>query len=134
MMSDNRNFGNDESKYAYETVSSFGRPKTMAWSLVAMITGIMSLSLSFFGWAAIALGIIAITCSAVSRKTLGYFDKMSLVGLILGIFGIVCGAAILVALSLAGEEFWQAFLDAFREGYDDIIPDGGEQLPGGGNM
>jgi len=132
-MSDNNYNEFDDSRYAYETVSSFGRPKTMAWSLISMITGILSLALSFFGWAAIALGAIAIICSAVSRKILGYFDKMSVVGLIIGIFGAVCGAAILFALAFAGEDFWQTFLEFFLEGYESL-PDGGEGNPGGGNM
>ena len=100
----------------YESVSPFC-PRTLAWSLVSFVTGLISIFVAFFGWAAIALGIIAIISSAVSRKTLGYFDKMSVGGLVLGIFGAVSGVIVLVAISLAGENFWQALLEAFREAF-----------------
>lgn len=132
-MSDNRNYQNDDSRYAYETISSFGRPKTLAWSVVAMITGILSLAFALFGWAAAALGIIAVICSAVSRKTLGYFDKMSVVGLVFGIFGLVSGTAVLLAIALAGDDFWKAFLEIFLEGYEDVIP-GGNGISDGGSV
>lgn len=110
-MNDNFNKKTDD---LYESVS-FGRPRTLAWSLVSFVTGLISIFVCFFGWAAIALGAIAVTSSVISRKTLGYFDKMSVGGIILGIFGAVSGIIVLVAISLAGEEFWQTLLDAFRE-------------------
>ncbi len=119
-----RDNSNKKTDNLYESVSPF-RPRTLAWSLVSLVTGLISIFISFFGWAAITLGVIAVISAVVSRKTLGYFDKMSVGGLILGIFGAVAGIVVLVAISLAGEDFWQALLDAFRQVFDEADFGGG---------
>ena len=72
------------------------KPKTIVWSLASMILGIVSIVCSLFGWVGLIFGIAAVVLAIVSRLNLGYFDKMSVLGLIFGIFGIVFGAAIII--------------------------------------
>ena len=38
---------------------------------------------------ALVLALASVVCGIISRKNLGYFDKLSLAGIIIGIFGIV---------------------------------------------
>ena len=76
------------------------KPKTMGWSLASMVLGIISVVCCLFGWVGLIFGIVAVALAIVSRINLGYFDKMSVLGLIFGIFGIVFGVAIIVFNSL----------------------------------
>jgi len=99
----------DERDYAFQTVRKDGKPKTIGWSLAALITGIVSAVTCAFGWSSLILGAVAVVFAIVSRKTLGYFDGRSVTGLILGIFGVVFGAAMLAyALTINDDE--QKFL------------------------
>ncbi|MBE6537121.1 MAG: hypothetical protein E7673_04125 [Ruminococcaceae bacterium] len=85
-----------ESEERYYEVFNKDKPKYMLWSLISAILGGVSIICSFFGWGGLIVGAAAIAFSVVSRISLKYFDKISIVGLILGIFGIVFGAAVIV--------------------------------------
>ena len=97
-------FFSDDAEYAYRTVMRNGRRKTMGWSMAALIAGVLAIMCCFLGYTGIVFGAVAVTLSIVSRKKLGYFDGMSIAGLILGIFGFVFGVAILVMTFTLPEE------------------------------
>ena len=71
------------------------KPKTMAYSVASLILAMMSLACCCVGWASILFGILSIVFAIVSRRHLGYFDSMAVVGLIIGIVGTVCGGFML---------------------------------------
>ena len=112
----NNEFGNREMR-------DFSKPKTMGWSVVSLVSGIISVICCCLGVSGIILGAVAIISSIISRKTLGYFDGLSIAGLILGIFGLVFGVSILAAVSMLGEEFWEQYMEEFNKMYGDMYPD-----------
>ena len=69
----------------------FEKPKTLAFSIVSLVFSILSLVCCISGFISATFGIIAIVFAIVSRAHLGYFDAMSIIGLILGIIGAVFG-------------------------------------------
>ena len=80
----------------YDEIFDNGKKKTKAFSIVSMITGILSILCCCVVWEGLPLGIIAIVFAAISRKKLGYFDGMAVAGLVLGIFGAVIGTVIFI--------------------------------------
>ena len=77
------------------------RFRTLLWSLLSVIFAVLSVALCPFYIPAIVLSVLSVALSLYSRWRLGYFDKMALVGLIVGIFGIVFGIGSL-CLTLSG--------------------------------
>ena len=73
------------------------KPKTQAWSVASLVIGILSVLLSFLGWWALALGVASAVLAAVSRRVLGYFSGICIVGMIIGIFGTVISASVAIA-------------------------------------
>lgn len=96
-----REFENEELKeeksdeYAYKTVMD-GKPKMRTWSVASAFFAALSIVLCFVWQAGLSLGAAAVISSIVSRRKLGYFDKLSLGGLIGAIFGMVFSVAILI--------------------------------------
>lgn len=82
----------------YDELFDKGSPRSRFLSVASMILGIISVALSFTGWWALIVGVAAILLSMASRRNLKYFDRMSIAGLILGIFGLVFGGAFLFVL------------------------------------
>ena len=73
------------------------RNKSRAWSVASLTLSICSILCCCISIASIALGVFAIICAVISRKNLGYFDGLSIAGLIVGIFGVIFGATSIVA-------------------------------------
>lgn len=122
-------YGNQD--YAFETLMRNGRPKTFGWSVASMIIGIMSVVCCFLGWSGLVLGAAAVVFSIVSRRRLGYFDGMSVAGLILGIFGFVFGVSMLIAVNfLITEEMMEEFWQEYYKQLEDLENGGGN---GGGS-
>ena len=82
----------------YEEVLRGDKPKTFAISILAMALGFLSVVGCFGGFPGVILGSLAVVSSLLSRKKLGFFDPMSISGLILGIFGVVFGVTVLLAM------------------------------------
>jgi FtsH-binding integral membrane protein len=80
----------------YDEIFENGKKKTLAFSIVSLVTGILSVLCCCFYWVSLPLGIIAIVFAAISRYKLGYFDGMAIAGLILGIFGTVIGTVVII--------------------------------------
>ena len=96
-MDNNQNHENqyDQPEINYKAVSM--KPKSRAWSVASLILSIISVLCCCSAIIAITAGVVALACSIVSRKTLGYFDGLSIAGLIVAIFGIVFGICGIVA-------------------------------------
>lgn len=86
----------NEEEYAFQTLDRHGRPKKLGWSVASLVSGIAAAVTATFGFSGIILGICAIIFAIISRRILGYFDGKSIGGLILGIFGLIFGGAMLV--------------------------------------
>ncbi len=69
---------------------------SMLWSILSLVFSILSVLLSPIYYIGIPLAVAAIAMAMISGKGLGYFDKMSVLGLIIGIFGAVFGVFALV--------------------------------------
>lgn len=104
--------------------NNFGKPKTMGWSVVSLVSGIISVICCCLGVTGVIFGAAAIISAVLSRKVLGYFDGLTIAGLVLGIFGVVFGVAIIVAINSLGEEFWENYLEEFEKRYNELYPDG----------
>lgn len=78
----------------YYEIFEKSKHKNLGWSVASLALGVISVFCCFFGWVGLVFGVAAVACSVVSRFLLGFFDVMSVAGLILGIFGIVFGGAV----------------------------------------
>ena len=85
-----------ESEDRYYEVFNKDKPKYILWSLISAILGGISVICAFFGWGGIIIGAVGLVFAIVSRINLKYFDKISIMGLILSIFGIVFGVAVII--------------------------------------
>ena len=65
------------------------KSRSLIWSMVSFITGVLSILLCPFYYVGIVLALGSVVTSLVSRKNLGFFDKYAIYGLILGMMGIV---------------------------------------------
>ncbi|MBQ7386640.1 MAG: DUF4190 domain-containing protein [Clostridia bacterium] len=77
-----------------------GNP-SLIWSVLSLVTSVLSILLCPFYLPSMILGAVAIGCALISSRTLGFFNKMALVGLIAGIFGFIFGTFSMV-LTLTG--------------------------------
>lgn len=118
----NENQSNFSEDFAYTIFDSRGRPKNKAFSIASMVCGVLSISFSFFGWAALVLGICAIIFSIISRKNMGYFNGFAIAGLITGIIGTVFGFSLII-VSFVNPAFFEEFIMSVPDGYYDSIPD-----------
>jgi hypothetical protein len=78
---------------------------------MSLVFGIASVALSIFGWVALSLGALAVIFAVVSRIKLGYFDAKTIVGMMLGIFGIVFGVVMVVWNSIFSENLFSAVFE-----------------------
>lgn len=87
----------EEADFAYTIVTTNGKPKSLIWSLAALIFGVLSVVLGFFGWAGIVTAIVGLVFSIVAWRFLGFFNKYIIIGLITSIFGATLGTAFVIA-------------------------------------
>ena len=78
----------DEQKYAYKNVIR-DKQHRRTWSVISLALSILSVLLTYFSWVGLVLALASVVCAIVSRKNLGYFDKLSLGSIIVSIFGIM---------------------------------------------
>lgn len=115
------NYGdNNEQDYAFQTVMRNGKPKKMSFSVASLVLGILSVVCCCLGWAGAVLGAGAVVLSILSKRRLGYFDGMSVGGLVLGIFGFVFGVALLVITYSMPPEFWEEYQKMLEEYSKDL--------------
>ncbi len=107
---------NEQPNERYEEIFDSTKPKTVGFSIASMVLGIVSVVCCCFGWTGLIFGALAIAFSIVSRKVLGYFDGMSIAGLIVGIFG-VCFGGLIIAFGFLAEVIYE------------MLPDIGDGIP-----
>ena len=113
--SNSENFQNNENgyqngqEYAFQMLTKNGKPKTKGWAVASMVMGIISVVCCCFGWTGLFMGAGAVILAIVSRRNLGYFDGMTIAGLILGIFGFVFGATIIIYTLTLPPDFWEEY-------------------------
>ena len=90
----------DDNDFAYSIVTTNGKPKTLVWSFVSFVVSLISIALCWFGWVGAVVAVVGITLSIVARKFLGFFSKLSLIGLFGGIFGFVISGAFEIAKTI----------------------------------
>ncbi len=81
-----------EEGYVYKKVIK-DKQYRRTWSVASVILAVLSVLLTYFSYVGIVLGLLSVGCAAISRKNLGYFDKISLAGMIIAIFGVVFSLA-----------------------------------------
>jgi hypothetical protein len=79
-------------EYAYKNVIT-KNSNTRLFSVISVAFAALSVILSFVPWVGLILGLVSVGFSLISRKKLGYFEVLALVGLIVGIFGFVFSSA-----------------------------------------
>ncbi len=82
-------------EYAYKTVMG-GKAKTRLWSVIALFFSIVGIAVCFFGWWGLAFSTLGLVFAVVSRKSLGYFDKITLGSIIVSIFAAVFSIAFVI--------------------------------------
>lgn len=77
-----------EGEYVYKTVIS-KKENRRTLSIISLVFAVLSILFLFIPWLSLIFSLISIGTGAFSRKNLGYFDRLTLAGLIIGIFGFV---------------------------------------------
>lgn len=77
-----------EGEYVYKSVIK-NKENRRTWSVASLAFAVLSVLSLFVSWLSLVFGLLSVGAGAVSRKNLGYFDKLSLAGIIIGIFGCV---------------------------------------------
>ncbi len=79
---------NKEEKFAYKSIFKENK-NTRVWSLASVIAAVLSVIFCFLPVLGIIFSLFSVAFSFVSRRVLGYFDGLSIAGLVIGIFGFV---------------------------------------------
>lgn len=90
-----RSMGN-EWENPYNIFDNRGRPKNILWSVVSAVCGMLSITLSIFGWVGLIFGVAAIIFFVMARRSLGYINGWAIAGLLTGIFGTVFSTALII--------------------------------------
>ena len=75
-------------EYAYKNVLKTKKNRR-TWSVISLALAILAIEFIWFPWVGVVFALASIVCALISRKNLGYFDKLSLAGIFVGIFGVV---------------------------------------------
>lgn len=82
----------EENEYVYKSVME-GKAKSRSWSAASLLISCASILCCCTPWCSVVFGVLAIVFAVISRSKIGYFDGLSIAGLIIGIFGVVFGVA-----------------------------------------
>ena len=88
MNPNNENKEKKEEQYAFIGLFKSDK-KSRIWSVTSIIMGVISLLLCFLPVLGIIFSLFAAAFTIMSRRVLGYFEGLGIVGLIIGIFGFV---------------------------------------------
>ena len=74
------------------------KSKSRLWSVIALFLAVVSLSLCLLvSWLGLIFGVSSILAILISRKSLGYFDRITLFSLIIAIFGTIFSLLLIIA-------------------------------------
>ena len=88
------------------------KSKSRLWSVIALFLAVVSLSLCILVyWLGMIFGLTSILAILISRRSLGYFDRISVFSLIIAIFGTMFSVLLLIAsiIILGNDELEQIF-------------------------
>lgn len=106
----------EENSYAYKSVLT-NKNNSRLFSVISIASSALSIvfTLVSLSWVALILAALGIVFAIISRKNLGYFDNISLIGLIIGIFGLVFSVmgAVLAYLVSENPDF-ESFIESFK--------------------
>ena len=108
----------------YSNMNGYGAPrmtympKKRGWSVAALVLSIVSIVCCCLPVVSIVLGALSILFAIISRINLGYFDGLSVAGLVVGIFGLVMGIFTMIGLSSID---WDAFYEEFMREYEKAL-------------
>ena len=108
---ENNQNGSYDDDYAFRMVTDKGRPKTLLWSIISVVFAVLSILTFYLGYSAIILGLLAAVFAVISRKNLGYFNRMSIAGLSLGIIGFVFGCSVVLAILFGNIDLFDSFFN-----------------------
>ena len=111
-----------EQNYAYQNVIR-NKTNSRAWSIVSFVLSILSVICCCSSWVSLILAVLSVAFAGYSRKNLGYFDGLSLAGLIIGIFGIVFAVMGIVS-SYLFEDNINRMLEEFERYLENVLDDG----------
>lgn len=108
-------------------VENLSKPRTIIYSILSLALGIASIIFCCCsGWFGLAVGALGIVFSIVSRYHLGYFDGLSIAGMVLGICGALFGLAFVILGFLINSGALDAYLSQFVV---EPAPEGGPNYP-----
>lgn len=84
--------GSYQEEVEYYDLPASPKERSMGWSLLSLALSVLSVALCAFWYVSFPLAVGAVVFAVISRRKLGYFDKMSVFGLIVGIVGFVFSA------------------------------------------
>ena len=87
---------NEESEEYYQLPLAI-KSRSLIWSVISFAAAVLSLALCLFSYVGITFAVVSVVFSLFSRRNLGFFEKYSILGLILGIIGFVCSIFSLIA-------------------------------------
>lgn len=90
---------------AFAIVNEKGKPKTLLWSMISLVLGILSMVLSPLGWAGLVVGAAAIAFAAIARVRMGFFNGLIIAALLCSIFGVVFAVASIIIVMIDPEFF-----------------------------
>lgn len=85
------------------------RTKSLVWAVLSMVFSALSIVLYFVFWVNLALAVLGILFSVISRIRMGYFHGLCVAGLIVGIVGTVLSIFYITVLA----SLFAALLEAF---------------------
>ena len=94
-----------EAEGAFAIVNEKGKPKTLIWSITALVLGILSLILSPLGWAGLIVGVASASVAVVARVKMGYFNGFIIAAILTSIFGIIFAAASIIIAAIDPDFF-----------------------------
>lgn len=104
----------NEKEFAFKNVIN-GNKSTRLYSIISTVLSALSVLLCLFPWVSFVFGALGILFAIFSRKNLGYFDNISLVGLIVGIFGTVFSVmGLIFVYALEEKNLYDSILSFFE--------------------
>lgn len=76
------------------------KSRSLKWAVISLVGGILSLLLCPFYYVGLFFVAVSAGATAVSRLNLGYFEKLSIIGLTLSMIGLVCNVFSIVIQQL----------------------------------
>ncbi len=85
------------------------------FAVASLVLGILSIVCCCLSYAGFVMALLAVIFAVVSKTKMGYFDPLAVAGLVLGIIGLVFGAAIIICDLLARFGVFSEFEEMFNE-------------------